>query len=237
MILHSPTIYYPKKSAITRTLRNLTGGFVILVSVILVCLIMTDGNARADLTEYIYFREFSFGGDLGMVTTTLTFFADPDKETSPIPDFTDSRLNFSWNIRRNQAMPGIDITPAPCSSGCQFDLTDPTSDANLNFSLGSGTIYTIGAQKIILTELRIGPTEGNRPLLFLGNPDLRPPLQTSALGTKGRWTAIPAGSLPGSSSQPIPEPDTAWLMLTGLFGFGTYVYWSRSIRRLFKKTW
>ncbi|GJL61219.1 MAG: hypothetical protein NPIRA03_40760 [Nitrospirales bacterium] len=231
MVLHSTPIYYQKKSAITLALRNLTRGFIILVS-----LILSDGTARADLTEYTYFREFSFGGDLGMVTTTLTFFADPDKHPSPIPDFTNSRLNFSWNIGRNQTMPGIDITPAPCPSGCQFDLTDPISDSNLNFNLGSGTIYTIGAQKIILTELRIGPTEGNRPLLFLGNPDLDPPLQASALGTKARWTAIPAGSLPGSSPQPIPGPDTAWLILTGLFGLGTYVYRSRSARRPFNKT-
>jgi hypothetical protein len=142
MILHLPTLYYPKKSAITLALRNLTLGFVILVS-----LIFADGTARADLTEYTYFREFNFGGDLGIVTTTLTFFADPDKHPSPIPDFTNSLLNFSWNIGRNQTRPGIDITPAPCLSGCQFDLTDPTSDPNLNFRLGSGTIYTIGAQK------------------------------------------------------------------------------------------
>jgi hypothetical protein len=62
-----------------------------------------------------------------------------------------------------------------------------------------------------------------------------PPLQASALGTKARWTAIPAGTLPGSTLQPIPEPDTAWLMLTGFFGLGTYVYRSRSVRRLFDK--
>ncbi|MDR4460621.1 MAG: hypothetical protein MRJ67_08910 [Nitrospirales bacterium] len=230
MILHSTTIDYQKKIAITLTLRNLTLVFVIFVS-----LIFTIGSARADLTEYTYFREFSFGGDLGMVTTTLTFFADPDKDPSPIPDFTNSLLNFSWNIGRSQTMPGIDITPAPCPSGCQFDLTDPTSDSNLNFNLGSGTSYTIGSQKILLTELRVGPTEGNRPLLFLGNPGLAPPLQASALGIKASWTAIPAGSFP-RPTQSILEPDTAWLMLTGLLGLGTYVYRGRSNRRLFNNT-
>ena len=179
----------------------------------LMCLVLTNGVARADRMEFTYMNTFDLGGELGRVSTTMMFRANPDIRTS-IPDFS-TLESFRWLVNTMRIFP--DQKKSPCGSFCQFDTGNPDSNSNLNFILTSVTPITISGLQITTTSIEGNPAQpSTSPPLFV----LAPHGDTTGPEVKWKSTRI--------RGEPIPEPATVWLMLTGLAGLAAYGYRFRS---------
>ena len=210
MVIHSSSIPYMIRRKFRHSLPQLVRLTVAMGLFMMICEV-----ADATPTQYSYFNEYTFAGNF-QVTTTLQFVADPDKQ-STIPDFS-TLESFRWFVGGIDSMSASINAGNSCGTLCMFDLTNHASSSNLDFSLQSDSSYSVifnGVTKPVTnTAIFVEPTGPGQLLL---NKEF-------VFGNRHQiWTAQIV------NGQPIPEPATIWLMLTGLLGLGVSAYW-RSCR-------